>query len=69
VSHQDANRRTWYFDLVSPCSYLQFAAYPELMHAAELRPMLFEYLADPSAFDEAKMLRVAALPVGAARKP
>ena len=31
----------WYFDFISPYSYLQFAAYPELMRTAELRPVLF----------------------------
>ena len=31
----------WYFDFVSPYSYLQFEAYPELMQTAELRPVLF----------------------------
>ena len=31
----------WYFDFISPYSYLQFEAYPELMQAAELRPVLF----------------------------
>jgi len=31
----------WYFDFISPYSYLQFEAYPELMQAAELRPLLF----------------------------
>ena len=69
MSHQDATRLAWYFAFVSPYSYLQFEAYPELMHGAELRPMLFDYLADPSVFDEAKMRRIAALPVGAAPKP
>ncbi len=34
-------RLVWYFDFVSPYSYLQFAAYPELMQTAELRPVLF----------------------------
>lgn len=34
-------RLVWYFDFVSPYSYLQFAAYPELMQKAELRPVLF----------------------------
>ena len=41
MSHQDSARLVWYFDFVSPYSYLQFAAYPELMQAAELRPVLF----------------------------
>src|SRR5512140_814345 len=31
----------WYFDFISPYSYLQFEAYPELMQQAELRPVLF----------------------------
>jgi 2-hydroxychromene-2-carboxylate isomerase len=31
----------WYFDFVSPYSYLQFEAYPELVRSAELRPVLF----------------------------
>ena len=31
----------WYFDYLSPYSYLQFEAYPELMRDAELRPLLF----------------------------
>ena len=31
----------WYFDFISPYSYLQFEAYPELMQTAELRPVLF----------------------------
>jgi 2-hydroxychromene-2-carboxylate isomerase len=31
----------WYFDFISPYSYLQFEAYPELMQSAELRPVLF----------------------------
>ena len=34
-------RLVWYFDFVSPYSYLQFEAYPELMQTAELRPVLF----------------------------
>ena len=34
-------RLVWYFDFVSPYSYLQFEAYPELMLKAELRPVLF----------------------------
>ena len=34
-------RLVWYFDFVSPYSYLQFEAYPELVQAAELRPVLF----------------------------
>ena len=31
----------WYFDFISPYSYLQFEAYPELMQTAQLRPVLF----------------------------
>ena len=31
----------WYFDFISPYSYLQFEAYPELVQTAELRPVLF----------------------------
>jgi 2-hydroxychromene-2-carboxylate isomerase len=31
----------WYFDFISPYSYLQFEAYPELMQMARLRPVLF----------------------------
>ena len=31
----------WYFDFISPYSYLQFEAYPELMQTAALRPVLF----------------------------
>ncbi len=38
---QDATRLVWYFDFVSPYSYLQFESYPELVRAAELRPVLF----------------------------
>jgi 2-hydroxychromene-2-carboxylate isomerase len=34
-------RLVWYFDFVSPYSYLQFEAYPELVQTAELRPVLF----------------------------
>ena len=34
-------RLVWYFDFISPYSYLQFEAYPELMQSAELRPVLF----------------------------
>jgi len=41
VSPQEASRLVWYFDFVSPYSYLQFEAYPELMQTAELRPVLF----------------------------
>jgi 2-hydroxychromene-2-carboxylate isomerase len=31
----------WYFDFISPYSYLQFEAYPELIQTATLRPVLF----------------------------
>lgn len=31
----------WYFDFVSPYSYLQFEAYPKLVQSAQLRPVLF----------------------------
>jgi 2-hydroxychromene-2-carboxylate isomerase len=41
VSHQEATRLVWYFDFVSPYSYLQFAAYPELVQRSALRPVLF----------------------------
>lgn len=41
MSPQQAARLVWYFDFVSPFSYLQFEAYPELMRSAELRPVLF----------------------------
>lgn len=41
MSEQQQPRLVWYFDFVSPYSYLQFEAYPELMHTAELRPVLF----------------------------
>jgi 2-hydroxychromene-2-carboxylate isomerase len=41
VSNKQATRPVWYFDFISPYSYLQFAAYPELMQTAELRPVLF----------------------------
>jgi hypothetical protein len=68
VSHQDATGLAWYFDFVLPCSRLQFKVDRDLIHGAGLRPMLFEYLAGPSVFDEANMRRTAALPVGAARK-
>ena len=37
----EAPRLVWYFDFISPYSYLQFAAYPELLRSAELRPVLF----------------------------
>lgn len=41
MSDQEATRLVWYFDFVSPYAYLQFEAYPELMHRAKLRPLLF----------------------------
>lgn len=31
----------WYFDFISPYSYLQMEAYPELIQTATLRPVLF----------------------------
>ena len=69
MSHQDAIRLAWYFDFVSPYSYLRFEAYPKPLRGAELRPELFNYPAHPNVFDEAKMRRIADLPIGAARKP
>jgi len=41
VSGQQVTPLVWYFDFVSPYSYLQFEAYPELVQSAELRPVLF----------------------------
>jgi 2-hydroxychromene-2-carboxylate isomerase len=41
VSRAHATPLVWYFDFISPYSYLQFEAYPELLGAAELRPVLF----------------------------
>lgn len=41
MSDQVVTRLVWYFDFVSPYSYLQFEAYPELVQSAELRPVLF----------------------------
>ncbi len=41
MSGQQATRLVWYFDFISPYSYLQFAAHPGLVAAAELRPVLF----------------------------
>ena len=41
MSPEEATRLAWYFDFVSPYSYLQFEVYPELVHSAELRPLLF----------------------------
>lgn len=41
MSERQAPRLLWYFDFISPYSYLQFEAYPELMQSAELRPLLF----------------------------
>ena len=41
MNPEEATRLVWYFDFVSPYSYLQFEAYPELMQTAELRPVLF----------------------------
>ena len=34
MSEREATRLVWYFDFVSPYSYLQFDAYSELMHTA-----------------------------------
>ncbi len=34
MSEREATRLVWYFDIVSPCSYLQFEAYSELMQTA-----------------------------------
>jgi 2-hydroxychromene-2-carboxylate isomerase len=41
VSAGGAPRLVWYFDFISPYSWLQFAAHPQLVAAAELRPVLF----------------------------
>jgi 2-hydroxychromene-2-carboxylate isomerase len=41
VSDQEVIRLVWYFDFISPFSYLQFEAYPELVGSAQLRPVLF----------------------------
>lgn len=41
MSAGEAPRLVWYFDFISPYSWLQFAAHPELVAAAELRPVLF----------------------------
>lgn len=41
MSDRQVTRLVWYFDFVSPYSYLQFEAYPELVQSAELRPLLF----------------------------
>ena len=41
MSGEQAARLVWYFDFVSPYAYLQFAAYPQLVKSAELRPVLF----------------------------
>lgn len=41
MSDRQVTRLIWYFDFVSPYSYLQFEAYPELVQSAELRPVLF----------------------------
>jgi len=41
MSDQEVSRLVWYFDFISPYSYLQFEAYPELVQTAELRPLLF----------------------------
>ncbi len=60
----------WYFDFISPYSYLQFEAYPELVRTAELRPVLFAGLGKHRGRKRpAELRRIAALPIGAARKP
>jgi len=41
VSAGAAPGLVWYFDFISPYSWLQFAAHPDLVAAAELRPVLF----------------------------
>lgn len=41
MNDRAATPLVWYFDFVSPYSYLQFEAYPELVASAELRPVLF----------------------------
>ena len=41
MNDRAATGLVWYFDFVSPYSYLQFEAYPELVASAELRPLLF----------------------------
>jgi 2-hydroxychromene-2-carboxylate isomerase len=41
----------------------------ELFWGLDATDMLLDYLADPTLFDEPEMRRIAALPVGAARKP
>ena len=41
MSRALATPLVWYFDFISPYSYLQFAAHPDLVGAAELRPVLF----------------------------
>lgn len=41
MSREQTPRLVWYFDFISPYSYLQFAAFPELVQSAELRPVLF----------------------------
>ena len=41
MSDRAATPLVWYFDFVSPYSYLQFEAYPELVASAELHPLLF----------------------------
>ncbi len=63
-------RLVWYFDFVSPYSYLQFEAYPELMRTTELRPVLFAGLLNHwGGKGPAEVPRIANLPIGAARKP
>lgn len=41
MSDRQVTRLVWYFDFISPYAYLQFEAHPELVQAAELRPVLF----------------------------
>ena len=41
MSQGETPRLTWYFDFISPYSYLQFAAHPYLVRKAALRPVLF----------------------------
>jgi 2-hydroxychromene-2-carboxylate isomerase len=41
----------------------------ELFWGLDATDMLLDYLADPTVFDEPEMRRIAALPLGAARKP
>lgn len=43
----------WYFDFISPFSYLQF---------------VIDYLEDPAVLDDREMQRISELPIGTARK-